>query len=65
MRSENEDKMTAQTTSITAFAAALVVLMLSPPTTEKGNSYNVQTYKSAQYCVPHFDELPAATRVYC
>jgi hypothetical protein len=65
MRPENEDKMTAQTTSIMAFASALVVLMLSRPTTEKGNSFTVQTYKSAQYCVPQFDELPTAARVYC
>jgi hypothetical protein len=57
--------MTAQITAITAFAAALVVLMLSPSTTEKGNSFTVQAYKSAQYCLPQFDELPTATQVYC
>jgi hypothetical protein len=30
-----------------------------------GRPDNEYTYKSAQYCIPQYDELPGMTRVYC
>ena len=30
-----------------------------------GNRDNEYAYKSAQYCIPQYDELPGTTRVYC
>ena len=44
-----------------------VIIALALPALAAGNGKRdtEYTYKSAQYCIPQFDELPGATRVYC
>jgi hypothetical protein len=53
-------------TKITMALAAVVIACASPAlTTGNGNRSNWYTFKSAQYCIPQFDDNPDALRVYC
>ena len=47
------------------FVAAIIALGLPALAAGNGKRDTEYTYKSAQYCIPQFDELPGATRVYC
>lgn len=48
-----------------SFVAVIVALALPALAARNGNHDNPRAYKSAQYCVPQDDALPAMTRVYC
>jgi hypothetical protein len=61
----HEEKMTMSTKLAMAFVAVIVALALPALVAGKANRDNKHTYKLAQYCEPHHDELPGATRVYC
>lgn len=47
------------------FVAAIIALAFPAFGAGNSNRDNEHTSKSAQYCIPQFDELPATTRVYC
>ena len=48
-----------------AFVPIIIALAVPALAAGNGNRDNESTYKSAQYCIPQFDELPGTTRVYC
>ena len=58
-------KMTMSTRIMMALVAVVMALTFSALAAGNGNRKNSYTYKSAQYCIPGFDDLPGATRVYC
>jgi hypothetical protein len=47
------------------FVAAITALAFSALSAGNSNHDTEHTSRSAQYCIPQFDELPATTRVYC
>jgi hypothetical protein len=48
-----------------ALVAVVMALTFPALAAGNGNPDSAYTYKSAQYCIPGFDDLPSATRVYC
>jgi hypothetical protein len=58
-------KMTMSTRIMMALFAVVMALTFPALAAGNGNPDNAYTYKSAQYCIPGFDDLPSATRVYC
>jgi hypothetical protein len=57
--------MTMSTWIMMALFAVVMALTFPALAAGNGNPDNAYTYKSAQYCIPGFDDLPSATRVYC
>jgi hypothetical protein len=53
-------------TKITMALIAVVTALAFPALAAgNGNPSNAYTYKSAQYCIPQYDDLSDMTRVYC
>lgn len=53
-------------TKITMALVAVVTALAFPAlAADDGNRGNAYTYKSAQYCMPPYDDLSDVTRVYC
>jgi len=51
---------------ITMALIAVVTALASPALAAgNGNRGHAYSYKSAQYCMPQYDDLSDATRVYC
>jgi hypothetical protein len=46
-------------------ALIAVVTALAFPALAAGNRGNTYSYKSAQYCMPQYDDFSDMTRVYC
>jgi hypothetical protein len=63
MRFRHEEEMVMSSKITMAFVAAIIALACFALTAGNGN--REYTYKSAQYCMPQYDELPGTTRVYC
>jgi hypothetical protein len=62
IRHEEKTTMSAEIT----MALVAVVVACVPPALAGGNGNRDNGYtKSAQYCVPQFDDNPDALRVYC
>jgi hypothetical protein len=62
---QHEEKLTMSTKVRMAFVPIIIALAVPALAAGNGNRDNESTYKSAQYCIPQFDELPGTTRVYC
>jgi hypothetical protein len=46
-------------------ALIAVVTALTCPALDAGNANRGHAYKSAQYCIPQYEDLSDVTRVYC
>jgi hypothetical protein len=71
MASGPEEKATMSIKLTMAFVAIIVALALPAHVARDVNRDNLvnrgnlRAYKSAQYCMPQDDDLPAMTRIYC
>ena len=59
----HEEKITMSTKITMALIA--VVTALTCPALDAGNGNRGHAYKSAQYCIPQYEDLSDVTRVYC
>ena len=50
---------------VLALLSAIVAITFFAPAADNGNRENQGTYQVAQYCVPHMDDIPSSTRLYC